>query len=147
MSTPNPFSPPPAPTGNSPIEKSGQFVSGNTQQFHPAPHGKEAPGGTVEARTAVAELQNAQKAVDARHAKTNDAASAARVAKGLGTLAETVAHLEAQKGKPTATSQTTAPAKPAPVRPDLREQNRKKIAAAEKAGGQVVSGAIFGKFF
>ena len=40
-----------------------------------------------------------------------------------------------------------APAKPAPVRPDLREQNRKKIAAAEKAGGQVVSGAIFGKFF
>jgi hypothetical protein len=109
---------------------------GDPLRNHPKPHGKLPPVPEVQ------DYRGAHAAIEARRRATADAASAARVQAGNATLAETVAHLEAEKK--TTTSQQ--PAKPT-SKPDLREQNRRKIEAAEKAGGKVVSGAVFGKFF
>ena len=98
MSTPaNPFAAQPPPVD----DKLGRlYLPGNAHQFHPQPHGKLPPVAPVH------DFKGAQAAIEARRAQMADAATAARVAAGNATLAETIAHLEAQKGTTTATSRT-----------------------------------------
>jgi hypothetical protein len=127
------------------------YLPGNAQKNYAQPDPtRTVPGGTVERRTAERKaLKEAARALDARHQAMADAATEARIRAGNGTLQETAAWIEQQAAATkTTTSQTIAkPASGKSKLSDLLEQQRQKIAAAEKTGGKVVSGAIVGKFW
>jgi hypothetical protein len=75
---------------------------GDPLKNHPKPHGKPAPVAPVQ------DFRSAQAAIEARRAQMNDAATAERVARGAGTLKETIAVLEkATQQKAAATSHKT----------------------------------------